>query len=216
MQPQEVIERPILFSVPMVRALLAGLKTRTIRPITRANSCVNGWPSAKKAFWESLDFSRAWVDPGPSPLGNPGPYLKVPRIKDGEETVHRVYPRVQVGTRLWVREHVRICGSDMDGAPLMDPPVYYMADGPCPDPEAWPFPRPAIHMPRWASRITLEVTSVRVERVQDISEEDAIAEGWDSISDKKRGCSWNEDPWVWVLTFKVLEINGSACHAPAR
>ena len=83
---------------------------------------------------------------------------------------------------------------------------------------AW---RPSIHMPRWASRITLEITGVRVERVQDISEKDAIAEGaafrkdedgeldafnniWDIINEK-RGYSWDNNPWVWVIEFKKVK-----------
>lgn len=89
---------------------------------------------------------------------------------------------------------------------------------------------PAIFMPRWASRITLEVTEVRVQRLQEISEEDAIAEGiskeycdpigkhskadwhirndyrdlWNSIN-SKRGYSWDSNPWVWCISFKVIK-----------
>ena len=82
--------------------------------------------------------------------------------------------------------------------------------------------RPSLHMPRWASRITLDVVSVRVERLQAISEADAEAEGvsadlesrtlardafrelWDSINGKRPGCSWDDDPWVWVVEFRRI------------
>jgi len=77
-------------------------------------------------------------------------------------------------------------------------------------------------MPRWASRITLELTDVRVQRLQEISAEDAVAEGcsalpdngialsrftdlWNSINEK-RGYGWGVNPWVWALTFKRLEV----------
>jgi hypothetical protein len=83
-------------------------------------------------------------------------------------------------------------------------------------------------MPRWASRITLEVTGVRVERLQDISEEDAVEEGivqvtqrgggvvqgsaisgfkylWDSLNAKRPGAAWDDNPWVWVIEFKMCD-----------
>lgn len=102
--------------------------------------------------------------------------------------------------------------------------VFYRADGECLALQPW---RPSIHMPRWASRITLEVTSVRVERLQDISEADALAEGvnahqdhhgrpttsiyspvqayrdlWEQINGPG---SWDANPWVWAVDFKRLE-----------
>lgn len=127
-------------------------------------------------------------------------------------------PYGQPGDRLWVREtfaHV----------PEHDC-VYYRADDPTDHPTdgSW---TPSIHMPRWASRITLEITGIRVERVQDISPQDAIDEGvlppgpppspreldyaveqfrelWDSIN-AKRGFGWDVNPYVWVIEFKVVE-----------
>jgi hypothetical protein len=95
--------------------------------------------------------------------------------------------------------------------------------------------RPSIHMPRWASRITLEITGIRVERVQEIGEEEARAEGcdgdcpigyipayqraplayhfaqlWDQINGKRPGCSWNDNPWVWAISFRRVEAAGGA------
>jgi hypothetical protein len=163
-------DHPILFSAPMVRALLAGNKTQTRRMLTRSRVEVS-------APWALLDWQsdEAWVDPG---LGG-GAYLKVPHV-DGE-TQHRVVPRVRIGDRLWVREtwaalnfgdytptnnhisDVRFAATDsVAGLPV--------------DVRGYPW-KPSIHMPRWASRLTLTVTDVRIERLQDISEADAIAEG---------------------------------------
>jgi hypothetical protein len=122
-------------------------------------------------------------------------------------------PYGQPGDRLWVRE------TWMYG---QEPKAIYRADTPVtPDGQAW---RPSIHMPRAVSRITLEIVSVRVERLQDISEADAEAEGvgflrhvpdvdetltakqlydalWESINGNG---SWNENPWVWVVEFKKV------------
>jgi hypothetical protein len=233
-------EHPILFSAPMVRAILAGRKTQTRRVVAASNSLMNGSP-CRKEDWPRLDYRGAWIDQGPSPAGNPGPYLKVPRPDD--DTIHRVYSRKYPGDRLWVRESWQYCGWSEDG----EPQLRYAADGAV----AWPENideewgerlldlwialsdpdnynidnhasdrrwRPSIHMPRWASRIALEVTTLRVERLQSISENDAIAEGvaepspfhplsakcqfqnlWDSINGAG---AWDLNPWVWVLEFK--------------
>lgn len=221
-------QRPILMSAPMVRAILAGTKTQTRRAVKRSNSLVDGWP-ATKLIWDQLSFDGAWVDQGPSPAGNPGPYLKTPSAV--EQQVHRVYFRYQTIEQLWVREAWHTDTSDLTYARaqhedvMSSSPICYRADPAHHNAgRTW---RPSIHMPRWASRITLEVTDVRVERLQDISEGDALAEGappshhsidvisrqyghedfsrswyaqlWDQINGAG---SWDANPWVWVVCFR--------------
>lgn len=109
------------------------------------------------------------------------------------------------GDRLWVRETFNHCAYK----------PFYRADGPMHEDWKW---KPSIHMPRWASRITLEITAIRVEQLQDITEEDAKAEGcigalgagctgayrdlWDSINAKKY--PWSSNPWVWVIEFRRI------------
>jgi hypothetical protein len=122
------------------------------------------------------------------------------------------------GDRLWVRETVNVLAGveavyAADNAKVRGEGVMSWRDGTV----------PSIHMPRWASRLTLTITDVRVERLQDISEEDALAEGcsgmggtnydecespseefrhlWDSIN-AKRGHAWATNPWVWAITFE--------------
>lgn len=171
-------ERPILFSAPMVRALLDGRKTQTRR-------VVKPQPTATRE-----EAIRTY--------GKGGTFI----LEAGFFGVRCPYG--QLGDRLWVRETWGACAGS---------PVYRADDNAtCPDGGRW---KPSIHMPRWASRITLEVTGVRVERLQDISEEDAIAEGvpeqrgdpwafqclWDSINGARERCSWAANPWVWAITF---------------
>ena len=137
-------------------------------------------------------------------------------------------PYGKVGNRLWVRETWRKRYSDASIENKEDG-IQYKADGLVFIQPLW---KPSIHMPRWASRITLEITNIRVERVQEISEDDAQAEGcgiypeynsmrytflysegevssanfrilWDSIN-AKRGYPWKSNPYVWVIEFKKL------------
>ena len=149
-------------------------------------------------------------------------------------------PFGKVGDRLWVKEtwwHERL--SDQENAAFGDGTMLSRYDkgtgkifripGWTPTAPHW-RKRPSIHMPRWASRITLEITGVRVERVHEITEEDARAEGidmdvpkaphvpgmgathpsavfsdlWDS-SYAKRGFGWDSNPWVWAITFEVIK-----------
>lgn len=120
------------------------------------------------------------------------------------------------GDQLWVREGVITCAS----IPQI---VGYVADG-CKRTEEWEKFRNSRFMPRWASRITLEITDVRVQRLQEISEKDAMAEGviprasdgcayfgafrdlWDSLN-AKRGFSRESNSWVWAITFKRIQKN---------
>ena len=204
-------ERPIIFGAESVRAILAGTTTQTRRIVTDATSQGN-WRAS------DLDLSRAWVDDGPSPAGNPGPYLHAPPTAEALErrghppddgVVDRLYPRWLPGDRLWVREAFRQApGSES---------FHYRAD---PDEVSGGPWRASIHMPRWASRLTLEITEVRVQRLQEISDEDAKAEGrgitwgggcfnrsfagaWDEINGKR--APWASNPWVFALTFRRAE-----------
>ena len=188
-------ERPIIFSTDMVKAILEGRKTQTRRVIKpQPDRVINGVP---------FEY-----------LGH--------KYHDASDRAIRC-PYGQVGDRLWVRETWatqksidRFSPSYIGNAATV--PLWYKADavngrsfiglG------KW---RPSIFMPRWASRITLEITEVRVERLQEITFEDFKKEGiemdgswdgsfarlWDSLN-AKRGYSWESNPWVWVISFRRL------------
>lgn len=168
-------ERPILFSAPMVRAILDGRKTVTRRvvkpqPENRGVMGVTRMLAFKKRT--GPDF---WLWP------------------NAKDEIQAMCPYGRPGDRLWVREahsifqtHGQHRADDKRWGPWDGLPTQLSADGTqiayyregfdrC-DPGRW---RPSIHMPRWASRITLEVTSVRVERLKDITEAGAIADGVD-------------------------------------
>lgn len=197
-------ERPILFSGPMVRAILAGTKTQTRRVVKERH--IDAAPPVH--FFQYLREN--------CPYGQPG-------------------------DRLWVREawHFQQGGPIYDAAGCvedsMDDELSFRADRPNDRLTKW---RPSIHMPRWASRILLEITAVRVERLHDITEADAQAEGVERVvvgSGWRRYCdpdseevgvppcgdarrsfrslwkyingteSWNDNPWVWVVEFKRVQ-----------
>ena len=200
-------ERPILFSGEMVRAILDGRKTQTRRVMKPQPDHFHVFDGVSTPCGSDLGLL-----PGPTCTGEiPCPYGKP-------------------GDRLWVREAF-YCNDyrypHAEPSELLEE-MMYRADheSPCRCEEPldghW---KPSIHMPRWASRITLEVTNVRVERLQEISEEDAWAEGvrclpmhnndcygedfrdafqriWDDINGKKH--PWRSNPFVWVVEFKKL------------
>jgi len=218
-----MLERPIIFNADMVRAVLDGRKTQTRR-------IVNGVPSSHDFHGWVLSSTSA-KDEGKAcwAIGN-SPLLNKPiRVR---------CPFGAVGDRLWVREtwmpdaprngtwaDVEFYGCK--GSPLSMIPKRFRKPEHCIHRASWDGSEmvgwtPSIHMPRWASRITLEITGVRVERLQDISEQDAAAEGastelsligekhylgyrslWKSIYSAD---SWQANPWVWVIEFKRLEV----------
>lgn len=166
-------ERPILMNAEMVRAVLDGRKTQTRRP-------VNAWR------FDHVDLSGAVPE-----LRGKYQFL---RLKDGGEFGPVTAVFGATGDRLWVREAWQEFFDDeimplrprgprgrlgSPSTPDRLSYVFYRADGPVPvqPPLGRANWRPSIHMPRWASRITLEITGVRVERIQDITEDDARAEG---------------------------------------
>lgn len=212
-------ERPIIMSAESVRAILAGAKTQT-RQVVK--------PVKLHADYGTPRWDEAWIDTSYEAC------LKVPFRDDSnpdDQTVWRHYADYMVGDRLWVREAFRVkydarynqtwitskdedrilaCGSSIHGQTGISEGL-----------------RSPIHMPRWASRITLEVTGVRVERVREISDADIKAEGWqkqhdisddpevhhdaardwwmdhwNAINGKKH--PWESNPWVWVIEFKRI------------
>jgi hypothetical protein len=216
-------ERPILFSAPMVRALLAGAKSQTRRIVKSAPGLQSQWLTSEGIgsvpHGEMIDGGWQMHHPRAGTR-----YMGVDVAHDSPFGWVRC-PYGQSGDRLWVRETWRHTATDLDEARsitqdiMSGTAVAYMADDPDPDFDTW---RPSIHMPRWASRITLEVTGVRVERLQEISATDARAEGiqmpaptitpdefdhdcvvnyrllWEQINGPG---SWDANPWVWVIKF---------------
>lgn len=215
-------ERPIIFNEKMVQAILDGRKTQTRRIV-----------KCDHQEMAERDDGTLW-----------------PWREDCEHGGDIWYPcpHGQPGDRLWVRETWQAIHEELNGDGYVDETTYapsipkeednywhpvFAADNWCEDINQRGFPwRPAIHMPRWASRILLEITDVRVERLNAISEHDAQAEGvgklrggfwqhyqpsWTQHQLSARGSyvtlwksiygeeSWNSNPWVWVIEFKRIE-----------
>lgn len=204
--------RPVLFNGAMVRAILAGAKTQTRRVVKPQppNGCgyaINGAQSAA-------------VCAAVLPSGEPVFVPPTPRSKD-----HLLLcPLGAPGDDLWVRE-TWARRTDVDPATNAEKAKAYLrfaADDNDLSGEWHDYGgkwRPSIHMPRWASRLTLRVTSVRVERLREITEDDARAEGVltlepragaasarerfaDLWSDVYGRASWDANPWVWVVSFE--------------
>ncbi|EKD4507402.1 hypothetical protein ORP75_004680 [Escherichia coli] len=199
-------ERGMIFNDEMVRAILEGRKTQTRRPVknVRADNCLVIRKPTKKCN---------------------GVYT---HVMDAPE--HGLCPFGNVGDHIWVRETFNAFWLDndviqeiKDGVSLASELCDYKADysDSSKPAEGW---TPSIHMPRWASRILLEITDVRVERLHDMSEADAKAEGASpatykitppeavyrvGFGDIWRGIygqeNWLSNPWVWVIEFKRIQ-----------
>lgn len=221
-------DRPIIFSAPMVRALLEGRKSQTRRVLNGKSGILAARSVLQRgAHWMGIEYDRAW------PLSLP----------------------YAIGDRLWVREAFNQFlfsqdGDDAwpsgtlvgpaevreiaeDGCRVSPPQLVYRESDRARkwfSGQRW---RPSIHMPRWASRLTLIVTDVRVQRLQEISAEDSLAEGvqcgtceaMNQSACHGRGCfasidafrslwnslhgpdAWAANPWVAALTFRVIRDN---------
>lgn len=220
--------KPILFSGPMMRALLEGRKTQTRRILKWPGDM----PSPHKVDTDLGFFILRWSSGLRQDVNmqfRPGDYLWVRETwnafqfsQDGDEA----WPTPKIPTLEEIREMDEL--AYRYGAPQIihresDRAHKWFAD------QKW---RPGIHMPRFASRLTLRVTNVRAERLQGISKEDALAEGvhpdeqnwapgriysenmpahlfgmlWDSLNEK-RGFGWDVNPWVVANTFELIHKN---------
>ncbi|BEA10517.1 TPA: hypothetical protein ACUK8L_000530 [Escherichia coli] len=205
-------ERGMIFNGEMVRAILDGRKTQTRRVVKfkpREPGLNLNFSGLKLGHYRTGDASGGYVLASRGAMGC---------WNDKTYPVHCPYG--QPGDRIWVRE-------TFSAVPDHDEPagcsaLLYAADGNGPYGK-W---TPSIHMPRWASRILLKITDVRVERLNSISEEDAKAEGvpteccvigykhflgfrslWKAIYGDE---SWQANPWVWVIEFKRIEGDDNA------
>jgi hypothetical protein len=215
---------PILFNDEMVRAILDGRKTQTrrtlkVQPPTDGHQLLNVMDSTDrrqigKSHWAVLNAKKTMVIDGHKkffscPFGKPGDQLWVRETWQGPLVPYELSHELFKDSEQF--ESPQYCEYRANGGST---PVFINAD----DEECQRW-RPSIHMPRWASRITLEITSVRVQRLQDISEDDSMAEGipfegdqpsprdnfsalWESIIGAG---SWDENPWVWVIEFKRVD-----------
>lgn len=194
-------ERPILFSGHMVRAILEGDKVVTRRAV------------------KMTDLLQMCLEPQEGEL----------KLK----AASKLCPLGRPGDRLWVREAWAVDAQVDSIRPCelsLGEPILYPADGAIRQTGCSMICRgkirPSIHMPRWVSRLLLEITDVRVERLQDVSDEQALAEGvmiaerdidpdgngyspvelfgglWTMINGME---SWRANPWVWVVEFKRIE-----------
>lgn len=204
-------ERGMIFNGEMTRAILDGRKTQT-RRIMKVQPSEDFTPMNMAL---ETDYKARWYTPG---VVDKDGYLQPASKKVfGVSNENEGYscPFGAVGDRIWVRETWARYNIDQNSHDIA-----YRATTPADWPEEGRW-RPSIHMPRWASRILLEITNVRVERLKSISDGDAIREGCSTADMKSGDCvadvfarlwasiygsdSWNANPWVWVIELKRVE-----------
>lgn len=225
-------ERPILFNGAMVRAILAGRKTQTRRAI-RPQPYIDG---SGNFCWNGIIFGQDIAGvPLARALASQNPSSRTGRV---------LCPFGKIGDRLWVRETteadrdtsnaVVLSRYSADGEPVLHPKEAGAAfHGSI---QHWSYSRdtrPNIHMPREMCRLVLEITDVRVERLQAISEADAWAEGISPAAEEgfrlagvdrpadfafrdlwtSTGGEWDSNPWVWVIEFKRIDSPQEASDA---
>lgn len=223
-------EHPILFSTEMIKAILEGRKTMTrrimkIQPPVNIESTIYQFATNRTGISDKDYGKHHWLGLSSknfcSVLDSGQPYFKCPYGK--------------LGDMLWVRESFAVIGNEVvrdesSGAIIEETPQYVFRGEKQPHIERLYKWKPPIYMPKAAARIWLEITGIRVERLQDISEEDAKVEGamlwmypngknafgeedfysartcfhslWKSINGPE---SWQSNPWVWVVSFRKIE-----------
>jgi hypothetical protein len=219
--------KPILFKTEMVQAILAGRKTQTRRVIKHFGNLYH---------YDTLLCDWALSDK-PKHIGGVNWEWTLQTAVDDNSTFKFKCPYGKIGEILWVRETFAKTGDNFHDDWPDHGDYYYKADNPFneielhkeyPKMKGWPKWRPSIYISRKAARIFLKIADIKVERLQDINEMDAIAEGvlnadsfknigvdnsmtnryayrelWDKINSKKY--PWSSNPWVWVITFKRID-----------
>lgn len=220
--------KPILFSAPMVRALLEGRKTQTRRVIKEAARMIH------QEKWEVREQNGKF---GHYQIGaeQPNAILKPKALSGDLFYVKEAWSTCEFFDHMPPKEIAASCKTGASSIPHF--PILYQANGARKNwVKGWVGrSRSALHMPRWASRLTLRVTDVRVERLHDISEADARAEGahhqngnhdeyglcrelvveakddyrhiWESLYPTSSPKAWHRNPWVWVYSFEVIKKN---------
>lgn len=217
MNKAERKERPILFTGEMVRAIIESRKTVTRRVITPQPHPDTQFvdlemDSTSGVYWAWDGQGMPLAPVGKCPYGQPGDLLWVRESiyqgVNGYTTANGDWKSTWIKSKRLIKYSAT--DEPVDTGWTNEPRRHCLVK------------RPSIHMPRWASRITLRVTDVRAERVQDITQEDVVAEGvrldpgprsagwrdefatlWDKIN-KKRGYSWKSNPWTWRIEFRMF------------